>query len=149
MHTRRYLTTRRELPETGSAGRAPVFQAAPTRWAGPGPLQKGQWLGGVELLATDGQHVLLYDGGLGPLGALSFVDRTVRRGWRARSCPTAGTCNPRLAVCLPWRCPRAHPAAASATAASDACWQPAPCWPCRRAPQQPMGTRGRACSLAC
>ncbi|KAL4457935.1 hypothetical protein ABPG75_012800 [Micractinium tetrahymenae] len=37
--------------------------------------QKCQWLAQVELLVTDMQHVLLYDAGLAPLGALSFVDR--------------------------------------------------------------------------
>lgn len=49
-----------------------------------GPVQKGQWLGGAELLVTDRQHVLIYDAGLAPLGALSFVDRAVSEARRCR-----------------------------------------------------------------
>lgn len=33
------------------------------------------WLGGVQLLATDAHHMLLYDAALRLLGALSFADR--------------------------------------------------------------------------
>ena len=37
----------------------------------------GQWLGGVQLLATDLQAVLLYDQHCELLGALDFADRPV------------------------------------------------------------------------
>lgn len=55
-----------------------------TFWTSPNHLQKGQWLGEVELLATDRRHVLLYNALLAPLGALSFVRRPVRAARLAR-----------------------------------------------------------------